>query len=158
MRIGIVAPSTPILPDDAEAVRAIAALGYPEVELVFDPQCFVSHGHFAGADAVRREALVAMANRPDIDAIWFARGGYGACRIAGHAVAAMGEGARTRAIFSPASIARGSTMSRTARWSPMSAARTARRRWRVRSTGWSRAIPPHASRASPTVRAMPPST
>ena len=36
MRIGIVAPSTPILPDDAEAVRAIAALGYPGVELIFD--------------------------------------------------------------------------------------------------------------------------
>jgi muramoyltetrapeptide carboxypeptidase len=99
MRIGIVAPSTPILPDDAEAVRAITALGYPEVELVFDPQCFVSHGHFAGADAVRREALVAMANRPDIDAIWFARGGYGACRIAGDAVAAMGEGARHKAFL-----------------------------------------------------------
>jgi len=29
MRIGIVAPSTSILPDDAEAVRAIAAIGYP---------------------------------------------------------------------------------------------------------------------------------
>ena len=99
MRIGIVAPSTPILPDDAEAVRAIAALGYPEVELVFDPQCFVSHGHFAGADAVRREALVAMANRPDIDAVWFARGGYGACRITGDAVAAMGEGARHKAFL-----------------------------------------------------------
>src|SRR3546814_10393597 len=32
MRIGIVAPSTPILPDDAEAVRAVVSLGYPDVE------------------------------------------------------------------------------------------------------------------------------
>ena len=94
MRIGIIAPSTPILPDDAEAVRAIAALGYPEVELVFDPQCFVVHGHFAGADAVRREALVAMANRPDIDAIWFARGGYGSNRILDMAMPQLGPAAR----------------------------------------------------------------
>lgn len=97
MRIGIVAPSTPILPDDAEAVRGIARLGYPEVELVFDPQCFAVIGHFAGADAQRLAALIDMANRPDIDAIWFARGGYGACRIAGDAVAAMGPVARGKA-------------------------------------------------------------
>lgn len=89
MRIGIVAPSTPILPEDAEAVRGIARLGYPGVELIFDPQCFAVAGHFAGEDGARLEALVAMANRPDIDAVWFARGGYGACRIAEAAVAAM---------------------------------------------------------------------
>ena len=69
MRIGIVAPSTPILPDDAEAVRALASLGYPDVELVFDPQCFATHGHFAGEDGHRFAALVEMANRPDIDAV-----------------------------------------------------------------------------------------
>src|SRR3989344_857079 len=97
MRIGIVAPSTPILPDDAEAVRALASLGYPDVELVFDPQCFAVHGHFAGEDGHRFAALVEMANRPDIDAIWFARGGYGACRIAEDAVAAMTDVARGKA-------------------------------------------------------------
>src|SRR3546814_5854185 len=47
MRIGVVAPSTPILPDDAEAVRAVVSLGYPGVELEFDPQCFAVAGHFA---------------------------------------------------------------------------------------------------------------
>ena len=90
MRIGIVAPSTPILPDDAEAVRALASLGYPDVELIFDAQCFAVHGHFAGEDGHRFAALVEMANRPDIDAVWFARGGYGACRIAEDAVAEIG--------------------------------------------------------------------
>src|SRR3546814_8204629 len=45
MRIGIVAPSTPILPDDAEAARAVVSLGYPGVELEFDPQCFAIAGH-----------------------------------------------------------------------------------------------------------------
>src|SRR3546814_14325951 len=40
-----------------------------------------------------------MANRPDIDAIWFARGGYGACRIAQDAVAAMTDAARGKAFL-----------------------------------------------------------
>ena len=99
MRIGIVAPSTPILPDDAEAVRALASLGYSDIELEFDPQCFATHGHFAGEDGHRFAALVEMANRPDIDAIWFARGGYGACRIAEDAVAAMTDAARGKAFL-----------------------------------------------------------
>src|SRR3546814_21168932 len=94
MRIGIVAPSTPILPDDAEAARAVVSLGYPGVELEFDPQCFAIAGHFASEDAQRLAALVTMANRADIDAIWFARGGYGACRIAESDVAALDPGAR----------------------------------------------------------------
>ena len=99
MRIGIVAPSTPILPDDAEAVRAVVSLGYPGVELEFDPQCFAVAGHFASEDAQRLAALVTMANRADIDAIWFARGGYGACRIAEAAVAAMAPVARGKAFL-----------------------------------------------------------
>src|SRR3546814_18582160 len=99
MRIGIVAPSTPILPDDAEAVRAIAARGYPGVELIFDEQCFAVHVDFAGEDGHRFAALVEMANRPDIDAVWFARGGYGACSIAQEAVAAMPDAARRRAFL-----------------------------------------------------------
>ena len=99
MRIGIVAPSTPILPDDAEAVRAVVSLGYPGVELEFDPQCFAVAGHFASEDTHRLAALVTMANRADIDAIWFARGGYGACRIAERAVAAMEPVARGKAFL-----------------------------------------------------------
>jgi muramoyltetrapeptide carboxypeptidase len=99
MRIGITAPSTAITPDEAEAVKALAMMGYGDVELVFDRQCFASHGHFAGDDSMRLKALVDMANRPDIDAIWFAKGGYGACRIAAQAVATMGAGARNKAFL-----------------------------------------------------------
>src|SRR3546814_14475600 len=40
-----------------------------------------------------------MANRADIDAIWFARGGYGACRIAERAVAALEPVARGKAFL-----------------------------------------------------------
>lgn len=99
MRIAVVAPSCPITPDDADAVTALARLTHPQVELVFADQCFAVHGHFAGPDADRLSALVDMANRPDIDAIWFARGGYGACRIAGAAVAAMQPVARGKAFI-----------------------------------------------------------
>lgn len=99
VRIGVVAPSTPITADDAEAVTALARLTHPGVELVIANQCFASDGHFAGSDDLRRHALVAMANQPDIDAIWFARGGYGACRIADEAVAAMQPVARGKAFL-----------------------------------------------------------
>ncbi|MBA4041959.1 MAG: LD-carboxypeptidase [Sphingobium sp.] len=80
MRIGVVAPARPI--DRALAARCHAiAASYPGVELVVSPQCFLSDGHFAGPDALRAEAFIAMANDPSIDAIWCARGGYGSNRI-----------------------------------------------------------------------------
>lgn len=82
MRIGVVAPSTPILPEVAERVRAIGAARFPEAEIIFHPQCFLIHKHFAGDDATRAEAFVEVANDPTFDALWFARGGYGSCRIA----------------------------------------------------------------------------
>jgi muramoyltetrapeptide carboxypeptidase len=50
-------------------------------EIVFHPQCFESHGHFAGADEKRAWAFLDIANDESYDAVWFARGGYGSCRI-----------------------------------------------------------------------------
>jgi muramoyltetrapeptide carboxypeptidase len=96
MRIGIVAPSTPIEPAVAEQVTALAAETHPEAELVFHPQCFLAHRHFAGDDRTRLEALVEAANDPGLDAIWFARGGYGSCRIAAEAIDRLAECARTK--------------------------------------------------------------
>ena len=89
MRIAICAPSTPFARDDAEKVVALALQHCPQAELVFDPQCFMTSGHFAGADAQRLEAFVRLANDPAFDAIWFVRGGYGACRIAEEAVSLL---------------------------------------------------------------------
>lgn len=80
-RIAICAPSTPITPEDAERVRAIAA-EFPLLELEFHDQCFETDGHFAGSDTYRMLTLVECALKDDIDAVWFARGGYGANRIA----------------------------------------------------------------------------
>ncbi|WP_067733155.1 LD-carboxypeptidase [Novosphingobium naphthalenivorans] len=85
-RIAVCAPSAPIAREDAERVKALALAEFPEAELVIHEQCFATEGHFAGSDAVRLEALVECANDPSIDAVWFARGGYGACRIAEEAL------------------------------------------------------------------------
>ncbi len=99
MRIGIVAPSTPIAADVVDGVRELAVLHHPGLELVFHPQCLRSHGHFAGTDAERAEAFLEVANDPAFDAIWFARGGYGSCRIAEWVLAELGPAAREKTYF-----------------------------------------------------------
>jgi muramoyltetrapeptide carboxypeptidase len=91
-RIAICAPGTPITRDVAERVGAIAR-EFSQVELHFHEQCFVEEGHFAGSDAVRLAALLDCANDPGFDAVWFAKGGYGANRIALQALAGMGPAA-----------------------------------------------------------------
>jgi muramoyltetrapeptide carboxypeptidase len=97
MRIGVVAPSSRIKAETAARVSALAAAEFPDAELVFHPQCFLSHNHFAGPDSARADALVEFANDPALDAIWFARGGYGSCRIAEGAIARLGDTARRKA-------------------------------------------------------------
>jgi len=71
----------------------------PGLELHFHQQCFVCEGHFAGPDELRLDALLECANDPAFDAVWFARGGYGANRIAARAVAGMGPVARGKAFL-----------------------------------------------------------
>ncbi|HYD36860.1 MAG TPA: LD-carboxypeptidase [Allosphingosinicella sp.] len=96
MRIGIVAPSTPILAETAERVTTFAESAFPDVELVFHPQCFLRHRHFAGEDSVRAAAFIEVANDPEFDALWFARGGYGSCRIAEPVIERLGRSARAK--------------------------------------------------------------
>jgi muramoyltetrapeptide carboxypeptidase len=97
LRIAVVAPSTPVTQELAGRVAALAAERHPQAEIVFHPQCFLAHGHFAGDDAVRAAAFVEAANDPGFDALWFARGGYGSCRIAEEVIAALGPTARDKA-------------------------------------------------------------
>jgi muramoyltetrapeptide carboxypeptidase len=98
-RIGVVAPGSPVAPDLAEEVRRAASGLYPDgrVEVVFHPQCFLSAGHFAGPDAARAEAFVDVANDPGFDALWFARGGYGAARLAEGLAQRLAPAARDKA-------------------------------------------------------------
>ena len=93
MRIGVVAPARPVDPVVAARAGAFAAIAYPEVDLVFHPQCFESDGHFAGSDAVRAAAFLAVANDPAFDAVWFARGGYGSNRLLAEVMPALGPAA-----------------------------------------------------------------
>ena len=96
MRIAVVAPSTPIGEEVAAEVRALAAERQPQAEIVFHPQCFRIHNHFAGTDKERADALVETANDPGFDALWFARGGYGSCRIAEEVLARLGPAAHSK--------------------------------------------------------------
>lgn len=93
-RIAICAPSTPLDREDAARVAALAEAEFPEAELHVHPQCFLTDGHFAGPDGKRLAALLECANDPRIDAVWFAKGGYGAMRIAQEAIGGMGEAAQ----------------------------------------------------------------
>ena len=86
--IAICAPSRSLTRDDAARVSALAA-EFPDLRLHFHEQCFFSDGHFAGSDAQRLSALLECANDPAFDAVWFARGGYGAARIAEDAIASI---------------------------------------------------------------------
>ena len=95
MRIAVVAPSCPLKPEAAEAVRAIVD-GRGDCELVIHPQCFLTDGHFAGPDEARLAALREVMADPSIDAVWFARGGYGSNRIAEAAVARIPDAARAK--------------------------------------------------------------
>jgi muramoyltetrapeptide carboxypeptidase len=82
-RIGVVAPASRLSPEVVEKVRALAERRYNDraPEIVFHPQCFASHGHFAGDDETRVQAFLDVANDERFDALWVARGGYGSCRV-----------------------------------------------------------------------------
>jgi muramoyltetrapeptide carboxypeptidase len=93
MRIAVVAPSN-LLP--AEVPARVGAIVGGRAEIVFHPQCFLSSGHFAGPDPTREDAFVEVANDPSFDAVWLARGGYGAGRVAEVAIARIGEAAKAK--------------------------------------------------------------
>ncbi len=97
-RIAICAPSRSITPEDAARVAALAS-EFAGIELQFHPQCHFEHGHFAGTDRQRLEALVECANDPAFDAVWFARGGYGSNRIAEDAIARFDHVAQDKAFL-----------------------------------------------------------
>jgi muramoyltetrapeptide carboxypeptidase len=85
-------------PEVAERVQALCASRYPgeKLEIVFHPQCFASHGHFAGDDETRAQAFLDVANDQRTDAVWFARGGYGSCRVVEAVMGRLTEAARQK--------------------------------------------------------------
>jgi muramoyltetrapeptide carboxypeptidase len=95
MRIAVVAPSCPLKRDAADAVEGIVATR-GDCELAIHPQCFLVDGHFAGPDEARLAALREVMADESVDAIWFARGGYGSNRIAEAVLADMPDAARAK--------------------------------------------------------------
>jgi muramoyltetrapeptide carboxypeptidase len=96
-RIGVVATASRMSPEVADKVGAIAAERYGDgLDLIFHPDTSARAGHFAGDDATRARAFLDMANDPGIDAVWVARGGYGAGRIAEAVVAGLGAAAQEK--------------------------------------------------------------
>ncbi len=98
VKIAVVAPSNMLAADVPHRIITLARdrFGENAPEIAFHTQCFQSAGHFAGTDAMREDALVEVANDRQVDAVWFARGGYGANRIAARAIARMSDAAKNK--------------------------------------------------------------
>src|SRR5215475_14070646 len=96
-RIGVVAPACRISPALGEKLSALTEKLYPgRIELRVHPQCFESSGHFAGDDDLRARSFLEFANDDTLDAVWFARGGYGSGRIATLVLPGLTEAARRK--------------------------------------------------------------
>lgn len=79
-RVVVVAPSGPAPePRLADGLAVLRALGIGEISLAAN--LGVKTGYFAGEDAVRRDALQAALDDPEVTAIVCARGGYGLTRL-----------------------------------------------------------------------------
>lgn len=78
-RIGVIAPSGVVMPTRlGRGLDVLTAWGY---EPVVGKHVLAVAGHTAGTVAQRREDLVWAMTDPDLDAIWFARGGFGAMHL-----------------------------------------------------------------------------
>ena len=85
-------------PEVAERVPTLAKSLYPDrtPEIIFHPQCFARPGHFAGDDETRGQAFLDIANDETYDAVWFARGGYGSCRVVEAVMSRLTEPSRRK--------------------------------------------------------------
>lgn len=79
MKIAIAAPARKVTPEEiAYAIHWLKSMG---MEPVYDNRLFASHFIFAGTSDFRAAVLQEYMDRPDIDAIWLARGGYGSIQV-----------------------------------------------------------------------------
>ena len=95
--IALVCPGGQITPDLAEKMGKITADHVGDaVRLHFHAQCFLVNGHFAGTDEERSAAFLEIANDPAYDALWLARGGYGAIRLDDGLFTKLNDSARAK--------------------------------------------------------------
>lgn len=77
-RVQVIAPSSPFPPDDLKQGVARLAARY---RVGHDASLFERHGYLAGTDTRRLTELQRAIDDPTLDAIFAARGGYGATRL-----------------------------------------------------------------------------
>ena len=78
-RIGVVATGFAVRPDAIDAgLAALRRMGFAPVE---GSALRSRAGYLAGTDGARAADLQAVLDDPSLDAIWFARGGYGTARL-----------------------------------------------------------------------------
>ncbi|NUO62381.1 MAG: LD-carboxypeptidase [Gemmatimonadaceae bacterium] len=79
-RVALVSPAGPLRgPADLErAIANVQSLGW---EPIVAPNVLARRGYFAGSDDERAGDLRRALRDPEIDAVWCARGGYGAMRV-----------------------------------------------------------------------------
>lgn len=95
MKIAVVAPSCTLSREAADRLEDMVR-ERSDCKVVIHPQCFLEDGHFAGTDEQRLFALREVMADPSVDAVWFARGGYGSNRIAEAAMKDLPEAARQK--------------------------------------------------------------
>ncbi len=79
MKIAIAAPARKVSPEEMEfAFRWLRDHGF---DSVFDDRLYAIENIAAGTDELRASIIQEYMDRPDVDAIWMARGGYGSIRI-----------------------------------------------------------------------------
>jgi len=78
-RIGVVAPSGIFNPDRLEqGIQHLESWGY---QIQKAPNLYAKHLSMAGTEAQRIEDFIWACNNPNIDFIWYARGGYGTIQL-----------------------------------------------------------------------------
>src|SRR5262245_65237473 len=78
-RVGVVAPGFAVHPDALDS--GLAALARLRIRAAEGDHLREVDGYFAGDDAAREADLRTAIDDPGLDAIWFARGGYGTARL-----------------------------------------------------------------------------
>ncbi|MDH3628825.1 MAG: LD-carboxypeptidase [Acidobacteriota bacterium] len=77
--VGVVAPGFAVKRSEFRSgLKALQKMGF---QTRVGESALSRQGYLAGSDEARADDLIAMMGQPDIDAIWFARGGYGAARL-----------------------------------------------------------------------------
>jgi muramoyltetrapeptide carboxypeptidase len=86
-RVAVIAPSSGLL-EPSRLARGVAELEAMGLEVELGPHVHEIRGYLAGEDRARAEDLLWALGDPRIDAVWCARGGYGAQRT----IAALAPG------------------------------------------------------------------